>query len=104
MFRKERGKGAACLFILLKEKFSLPEHIMKYHLEMLTIAAAKQWRHHLEGSRYPVIVSSDHANPHDSTDVRRDGRKSLTRSNFIIEHHPGKKFPQIRLVVSLIYV
>ena len=46
----------------------------------------KHWRHYLEGSRYPITVSSDHANlryfmtTKSLTGVRHDGRKSSMRS------------------------
>ena len=34
-----------------------------YNRELLAIVEVfKHWQHYLEGSRYPVIVKSDHAN------------------------------------------
>jgi hypothetical protein len=45
---------------------------------MLAIVAAfKQWHHHLEGSRYPVTVSSDHASPRFFTTIKElNGRQT----------------------------
>jgi hypothetical protein len=71
-----------------------------YDSEMLAIVAAfKQWRHYLEGSRYPVTVLSDHANLRFfMTTKELNGRQTrwaekLSAFDFIIEHRPGKNNP-----------
>jgi hypothetical protein len=68
--------------------------------ELLAIVEAfKQWRHYLEGSRYPVVVLSDHANlrPFMTTKElsRRQARWAVQLSafDFNIEHRPGKQNP-----------
>lgn len=70
--------------------------------ELLAIIKAfKHWRHYLEGSRYPVVVKSDHANLQTFMEPkmkRLNGRQArwaemLTMFDFIIEHHPGIKNP-----------
>jgi hypothetical protein len=68
--------------------------------ELLAIVAAfKQWRHYLEGSRYPIIVLSDHANlRYFMTTKQLNGRQArwaeqLSAFDFTIEHRPGIKNP-----------
>lgn len=70
--------------------------------ELLAIVEAfKHWRHYLEGSRYPVVVKSDHANLRSFMEPkmkRLNGRQArwaemLTAFDFIIEHRPGIKNP-----------
>jgi len=68
--------------------------------ELLAIVAAfKQWRHYLEGSRMPVTVLSDHANLRyfmtTKELTRRQTRwaEQLSAFDFTIEHRPGSKNP-----------
>lgn len=70
--------------------------------ELLAIVEAfKHWRHYLEGSRYPVVVKSDHANLRTFMEPRMkrlNGRQTrwaemLAAFDFIIEHRPGVKNP-----------
>ena len=70
--------------------------------ELLAIVEVfKHWRHYLEGSRYPVVVKSDHANLRAFMDPkmkRLNGRQArwaemLAAFDFIIEHRPGTSNP-----------
>ena len=70
--------------------------------ELLAIVEVfKHWRHYLEGSRYPVVVKSDHANLRTFMEPkmkRLNGRQArwaemLTAFDFIIEHRPGVNNP-----------
>ena len=68
--------------------------------ELLAIVESfKHWRHYLEGSKYPIIVSSDHANLHyfmTTTELnRRQVRwvEKLAAFDFTIQHYPGSKNP-----------
>ncbi len=68
--------------------------------EMLAIYAAfQEWRRYLEGSRYPIVVLSDHANLRyfmtTKALTRRQARwaEMLAVYDFVIEHRPGKSNP-----------
>ena len=68
--------------------------------ELLAIVEAfKQWRHYLEGSRYPITVMSDHANLRFFMTTKELNRRQarwaewLRAFDFQIEHHPGKNNP-----------
>jgi hypothetical protein len=68
--------------------------------ELLAIVESfKHWRHYLEGSTYPVVVLSDHANLRyfmSTKDLsRRQARwaEKLAAFDFVIEHRPGAKNP-----------
>ena len=68
--------------------------------ELLAIVEAfKQWRHYLEGSRYPVTVLSDHANLRAFMTTKELSRRQarwavqLSAFDFNIEHRPGKQNP-----------
>ena len=68
--------------------------------ELLAIVESfKHWRHYLEGSKYPIIVSSDHANLRyfmTTTELnRRQVRwvEKLAAFDFTIQHRPGSKNP-----------
>jgi hypothetical protein len=69
-----------------------------YDRELLAIVESfKQWRHHLEGARYPVLVRCDHKNLEYFTTTkvlsRRQARwaERLSAFDFTIEHLEGKK-------------
>jgi transposase InsO family protein len=75
-------------------------HYQIYDAEMLAIVSAfKQWRHYLEGSRYPITVLSDHANLRFfMTTKELNGRQArwaerLSAFDFVIQHRPGAKNP-----------
>ncbi|QSS51625.1 hypothetical protein I7I53_06992 [Histoplasma capsulatum var. duboisii H88] len=75
-------------------------HYQTYDLEMLPIVEAfRQWRHYLHGSRYPIVVLSDHANLRRfMTTKQLNGRQvrwmeMLSAFDFEIEHRPGKNNP-----------
>ena len=68
--------------------------------ELLAIVESfKHWRHYLEGSKYPIIVLSDHANLcyfMTTTELnRRQVRwvEKLAAFDFTIQHHLGSKNP-----------
>jgi hypothetical protein len=68
--------------------------------ELLAIVEAfKQWRHYLEGSRYPITVMSDHANLRFFMTTKELNRRQarwaewLSAFDFQIEHRPGKNNP-----------
>lgn len=68
--------------------------------ELLSIVESfKHWRHYLEGSRFPVVVLSDHANLRyfmtTKELTRRQARwaERLAAYDFVIEHRPGAKNP-----------
>jgi hypothetical protein len=71
-----------------------------YDRELLAIVASmKQWRHHLEGARYKILIQCDHKNLEyfQATKVlsRRQARwaEILSAYNFKIEHLDGTKNP-----------
>jgi hypothetical protein len=71
-----------------------------YDREFLTIRVAmKQWRHHLEGARYKILIQCDHKNLvyFQTTKVlsRRQARwaKILSAYDFTIEHLDSTKNP-----------
>ena len=77
-------------------------HYEAYDGELLAIVEIfKHWWHYLEGSKYPVIVKSNHANLQAFMDpkMKRLNRcqarwaEMLTAFNFIIKHHPGTSNP-----------
>jgi hypothetical protein len=68
--------------------------------ELLAIVECfKQWRHYLEGSKYPVRVLTDHANlRYFMTTKTLNGRQArwseyLAAFDFVIEYRAGKKNP-----------
>ncbi len=68
--------------------------------ELLAIVDAfKQWRHYLEGSRYPIEVLTDHNNLRGFMNVKAlNGRQArwavrLSSFDFTISHRPGKQNP-----------
>lgn len=80
----------------------IKRHYKAHNGELLAIMEVfKHWQHYLEGSRYPVIVKSDHANlwmfmePKMKRLNRHQARwaEILTAFNFIIEHHPEVSNP-----------
>ena len=65
--------------------------------ELLAIVMAfKQWRHYLEGSRYPIEVITDHNNlKYFMTTKELNGRQArwalrLAAFNFVIQYQPGR--------------
>jgi hypothetical protein len=71
-----------------------------YDRELLAIVASmKQWRHHLEGARYKILIQCDHKNLvyFQTTKVlsRRQARGAeiLSAYDFTIEHLDGTKNP-----------
>jgi hypothetical protein len=71
-----------------------------YDRELLAIVASmKQWRHHLEGARYKILIQCDHKNLvyFQTTKVlsRRQARwaEILSAYDFTIEHLDGTKNP-----------
>jgi hypothetical protein len=71
-----------------------------YDRELLAIVASmKQWRHHLEGARYKILIQCDHKNLEyfQTTKVllRRQARwaEILSAYDFTIEHLDGTKNP-----------
>lgn len=77
-------------------------HYEAYDGELLAIVEVfKYWQHYLKGSRYPVVVKSDHANLQTFIElkIKRLNRcqarwaEMLTMFDFIIEHHPGVNNP-----------
>jgi hypothetical protein len=71
-----------------------------YDCELLAIVASmKQWRHHLEGARYKILIQCDHKNLvyFQTTKVlsRRQARWAaiLSAYDFTIEHLDGTKNP-----------
>jgi transposase InsO family protein len=68
--------------------------------ELLAIVKAfKKWRHYLEGSRYPIIVKTDHANLRYFMTTKQlsrrqaDWAQDLAAYDFYIEYRTGKTNP-----------
>ena len=68
--------------------------------ELLAIVELfKHWRHYLEGSKYPIIVLSNHANLCYFMMIiklnRRQARwvEKLAAFDFTIQYYPGSKNP-----------
>ena len=77
-------------------------HYEAYNRELLAIIEIfKHWWHYLKGSRYPVVVKSNHANLQAFMDLkmkrlnRHQARwvEMLAVFDFIIKHHPGTSNP-----------
>ena len=63
------------------------------------VEACKQWRHYLEGSKYPIELQTDHANHVRFMESKPlNGRQArwwefLSRFRLAIKHKPGKENP-----------